>query len=71
MPCDVVLKLRFNKPDPIKVGVNIRPYAQECLKELSEYYELVLFTASHEIYANAVADYLDPQRQFFSFRYFR
>lgn len=30
-----------------------------------------MFTASHEAYANAVADYLDPQHSLFSYRYFR
>jgi hypothetical protein len=32
MPCDITLQLPFSKGDPITVGINIRPYAQECLR---------------------------------------
>lgn len=39
----------------------MRPYALDILKELSQYYEIVVFTASHSSYANVVLDYIDPQ----------
>lgn len=51
--------------------MNVRPYAVECLRELAEYYELVVFTASHPYYANVVIDLLDPQAKIFSKRLFR
>ena len=41
--------------------INIRPHAREVLKRLAEEFELMIFTASHEAYANAVMDYLDPE----------
>lgn len=43
----------------------------ECLKELSQYYEIVVFTASHGCYANVVLDYLDPKEQYIHHRLFR
>ena len=43
----------------LKVGVSIRPYAKEMLKELSEIFEIIVFTASNFTYANAVLDVLD------------
>jgi TFIIF-interacting CTD phosphatases, including NLI-interacting factor len=43
----------------------------ECLKELSQYYEIIVFTASHGCYANVVLDYLDPREQYIHHRLFR
>jgi len=55
----------------LQAGINIRPYAIETLKELSEFYELVVFTASHSNYADVVIDLLDPNRTIFAKRLFR
>lgn len=51
--------------------LNIRPGAKELLSELSQHFELMVFTASHECYADAVIDYLDPKRQFIQHRLYR
>ena len=40
--------------------VSVRPYAREVLKELSKFYEVVIFTASLRQYAETIIDYLDP-----------
>jgi len=53
-----LIKINYYKKK--KAGINIRPYTIECLKELSLYYEIIVFTASHSCYANVVLDYLDP-----------
>jgi len=42
------------------VYVLVRPGAKEILEELAEYYELVIFTASLDKYANPLLDKLDP-----------
>ncbi len=54
-----------------KVGVNIRPYVMTFLKRMSQKYEIVIFTASHETYANAILDELDPEGNIFSHRFYR
>ncbi len=41
------------------------------LKELSLYYEIIVFTASHNCYANVVLDYLDPKNEIIQHRLFR
>jgi CTD small phosphatase-like protein 2 len=46
----------------VKVGVNIRPYVMTFLKRMAKKYEIVIFTASHEAYANAILDELDPEK---------
>lgn len=43
----------------------------ECLKELNQYFEIIVFTASHSCYANKVLDYLDPHKQYIHHRLFR
>ena len=40
----------------------VRPNAVQFLKELADYYELVIFTASLAKYANPLMDILDPER---------
>jgi CTD small phosphatase-like protein 2 len=71
MPSDVVLPITFPNGEVVEAGVNVRPYAIEILKELSQYYEIVVFTASHACYANVVLDYLDPHEQYIHHRLFR
>ena len=51
--------------------MNIRPYAQDLLRDLHSSFELVIFTASHSSYANKVLDYLDPTRTLIKQRLFR
>lgn len=51
--------------------VNIRPYAKEIIQELAKDFELMVFTASHQAYANAVIDYLDPKRECIQHRLYR
>lgn len=45
----------------IGVYVCIRPGAREFLLKLGNIYELVLFTASTQFYADTVVDYIDPE----------
>jgi CTD small phosphatase-like protein 2 len=71
MPADVILPITFPHGEIIEAGINVRPYALECLRELSEYYEIIVFTASHACYANVVLDYLDPNEQYIQQRLFR
>ena len=51
--------------------MNIRPWARECLKELSDFYEIIVFTASHSCYASVVLDYLDPTKELIAHRLYR
>ena len=65
---DHIITVELNTGGKINAGVNIRPHAIECLKELKEYYNLIVFTASHPYYANTVIDLLDPDNKLFSAR---
>lgn len=46
-------------------------YVFSCLFQVSQWYELVVFTASMEIYGSAVADKLDNSRSILKRRYYR
>ena len=69
--CDVKLPIKFATGETIEAGINIRPYAKEILKTLSQHFEIILFTASHSCYANVVIDHLDPQKEWVQHRLFR
>lgn len=51
--------------------MNIRPYWRECLQELSKYYLIIVYTASHQSYADSVLDYLDPDKELIKYRLYR
>ena len=53
------------------LDVVIRPYAIEMLKQLSNYYEIIIFTAANKSYGDAVMDVLDPDRTLIDHRLYR
>eukprot|EP00826_Nyctotherus_ovalis_P032133 TRINITY_DN2594_c0_g2_i3.p1 TRINITY_DN2594_c0_g2~~TRINITY_DN2594_c0_g2_i3.p1 ORF type:complete len:340 (-),score=62.19 TRINITY_DN2594_c0_g2_i3:46-1065(-) len=51
--------------------VVIRPYAIKLLQELSEIYEIIIWTAGEKRYANGILDLLDPKGKYISYRMYR
>ncbi|XP_073182623.1 CTD nuclear envelope phosphatase 1 isoform X4 [Lepidochelys kempii] len=60
-PPDFILKVVIDK-HPVRFFVHKRPHVDFFLEVVSQWYELVVFTASMEIYGSAVADKLDNNR---------
>ncbi|MCJ1313316.1 Nuclear envelope morphology protein 1 [Agyrium rufum] len=56
---------------PILYYVHKRPHCDEFLKKICKWYNLVVFTASVQEYADPVIDWLEMERQYFSARYYR
>ena len=54
-----------------KIGINIRPNWKNALNIIKEKYVIIVFTASHKTYADAVLDFMDPGRSFFPYRLYR
>lgn len=52
-------------------GVRYRPFLHEFIERMSKLYDLAVYTASAQDYADAVMDQLDPQRQLFCGRLYR
>lgn len=67
------IPLRISLPtgEQIQAGINIRPFAVELLSALSSDFEVIIFTASHSVYADAVLDLLDPDRKLIHHRLYR
>lgn len=61
LPFDKHITVNFPTGESVEAGVNIRPYAYECLKKASEHYQVVIFTASHKSYADVVLDTLEDE----------
>ena len=61
----------FNEEKEYKVGVFIRKGAKEFLTEVCKYFIVGIFTASVKEYADAVIDYLDPDKSLIKFRLYR
>ena len=49
----------------------MRPYCHQFLREMSQYFELIIFTASRQDYADAVIKIIDPKNNIFSHRLYR
>ena len=63
--------LSLGPQHPILYYVHKRPHCDDFLKRVSKWYNLVVFTASVQEYADPVIDWLEQEKQFFSARYYR
>ncbi|ESO02723.1 hypothetical protein HELRODRAFT_188829 [Helobdella robusta] len=69
-PPDFILKVVIDR-HPVRFFVHKRPHVDFFLDVVSQWYDLVVFTASMEIYGSAVADKLDKNRGILKRRFFR
>ena len=56
---------------PILYYVHKRPHCDEFLRKVYKWYNLIVFTASVQEYADPVIDWLEQERKYFSARYYR
>lgn len=56
---------------PILYYVHKRPYCDDFLRRVCKWYNLVIFTASVQEYADPVIDWLETERKYFSGRFYR
>ena len=56
---------------PILYYVHKRPHCDDFLRRVCKWYNLVVFTASVQEYADPVIDWLEQERKYFSGRYYR
>ncbi|EDS40033.1 dullard protein [Culex quinquefasciatus] len=69
-PHDFTVKVTIDR-HPVRFFVHKRPHVDYFLDIVSQWYDLVVFTASMEIYGAAVADKLDNGRNILKRRYYR
>jgi CTD small phosphatase-like protein 2 len=53
------------------IHVRVRPYLQDCLERLSQLYEIIVFTAGVQEYADKILDQIDPERKIIKKRMYR
>lgn len=55
----------------VEVSVRLRPYVIDCLEKLAPLYEIIVFTAGQQDYADQILDYIDPNKKIFKRRLYR
>jgi CTD small phosphatase-like protein 2 len=68
--CDFSFPVVFNG-DMHRVNVRKRPHLSTFMELVSKQYEIVVFTASQQIYADKLLDILDPSQKWIKHRVFR
>lgn len=63
--------LKDNEKVNYTVGLNVRPFLLECLKELSKTYIIGLYTSTERELAEKLIEFIDPNDQFFQIKLFR
>lgn len=43
--------------------VNVRPHAKEIIKNISKHFDVIVFTAGNQCYADPILDHIDPERK--------
>ena len=59
---DFIVSIASHSGDQVKISVKMRPFLDNCLEHLAKFYEIAVFTAGEQSYADAVLDYLDEER---------
>ena len=64
----IKVKIIFPDNRECYAGINLRPYLTECLEVASGLFEVIVFTASRQFYADAVINHIDPEGKYFHHR---
>ncbi|CAD8196658.1 unnamed protein product [Paramecium octaurelia] len=71
MPKDLVINIKLNDTLTVKAEISVRPYAQQFLQKMAQHFEIMIYTASNEDYANQIIDYLDPTKSLVKYCLYR
>ena len=68
---DILKFIREDTNEEILIPLLLRPHLFDFLNFASEHFELVIFTASEKNYADAIIDYIEKEKKYFSRRLYR
>ena len=65
------IEIKLPGKQAVQVGINLRPYWKQTLRLIKKNYHIVVYTASHQAYADSVLDFMDPKKKYFKYRLYR
>ena len=65
------IEIKLPGKQAVEVGINLRPYWKQTLNLIKKKYYIVIYTASHQAYADSVLDFMDPKKKYFKYRLYR
>ena len=65
------IEIKLPGKQAVQVGINLRPCWKQTLNLIKKHYHIVIYTASHQAYADAVLDFMDPKKKYFKYRLYR
>ena len=68
---NILISSRTNAPPSTRINVKLRQHLEEALQYLGQMYELCVFTAGEQDYADAILDFIDPDRSLIKHRLYR
>ena len=68
---DSIVEIHLANGAKTTLAVNIRPNTIDCIKELSNFFDIVIFSSKPPCYANPIIDLIDPYHKLFVRRLFR
>ncbi|CAD8202117.1 unnamed protein product [Paramecium octaurelia] len=71
MPKDLEININLNNGFIVKAEISVRPHTQQFLQNMAKHFEIMIYTASNEDYANQIIDYLDPTKELVKYRFYR
>lgn len=69
--CHHSIEIKLPSKGTARVGLNVRPFWKESVMEIKKNYFTIIYTASHQSYADSVVDFLDPTGELFDYRLYR
>lgn len=69
--CSTSLTITMPSGQSTTIGINLRPHWEEALDRIKKYYTIVVYTASHQSYADSVLNFMDPNNKYFKHRLYR
>ena len=70
-PYKHIVEVTLPSKKQTKIGINIRPNWEETMELIKDKYNIVIYTASHQSYADAVLNYMDPEKKYTKYRLYR
>ena len=68
---ETLLNFRLKQENKGEGILKLRPGLFEFLEEMSKFYEIILFTASSQDYAETLIDSIEENKKYFSYKFFR